>query len=146
MTYLADLTAMQRALLEQAVEAVYRARGITPITDLSALTGEDWPHVGDVYRYCADQSGPEWTTLTAEANFVVIDIHDLQDAPDAVKRAQYLNVLGYLWDLVRADRSEHKLLLVDEAWMLIDPRAPEALRFMKASRNAFATTAGASWS
>jgi hypothetical protein len=60
-----------------------------------------------------------------------IDIHDLQDAPDAVKRAQYLNVLGYLWDLVRADRSEHKLLLVDEAWMLMDPRAPEAVRFMK---------------
>jgi len=155
-TYLPDLTPMQRALLEQAVEAVYRARGITAQTDLAGLTARDWPHVGDVYRYCADQLGPEWATLTAllrtagegvladlwagpstvppthDANFVVIDIHDLQDAPDAVKRAQYLNILGYLWDVVRADRSEHKLLVVDEAWMLIDPRAPEALKFMKA--------------
>ncbi len=51
--------------------------------------------------------------------------------PDAVKRAQYLNVLGYLWDLIRADRAEKKILVVDEAWMLIDPQAPQALKFMK---------------
>ncbi|NMP23723.1 conjugal transfer protein TraC, partial [Sulfobacillus sp. DSM 109850] len=108
-----------------------------------------------VYAYCQAQTGPEWATLTAllrtagegvladlwagpstvppttDTDFVVLDIHDLQDAPENVRRAQYLNVLGYLWDLVRADRSERKLLVVDEAWMLIDPQAPEALKFMK---------------
>ncbi|MBX5466897.1 MAG: conjugal transfer protein TraC [Firmicutes bacterium] len=157
-TYAPDLTPMQRALLEQAVEAAYRARGIAldaPPEALARLGPEAWPHVGDVYAYCRGQSGTEWETLAAllrtagegvladlwagpstvpptrDANFVVIDIHDLQDAPDQVRRAQYLNVLGYLWDLVRADRSERKLLVVDEAWMLIDPRAPEALKFMK---------------
>jgi hypothetical protein len=157
-TYLPDITPLQRALLEQAVEAVYAAKGITldmAADHLAHLTASDWPHVGDVYAYCQQQTGEDWTVLTAllrtagegvladlwsgpstvpatqDAHFVVMDIHDLQDAPDQVKRAQYLNVLGYLWDLIRADRSEKKLLVVDEAWMLIDHQAPQALKFMK---------------
>ena len=157
-TYIPDLSPLQRALLEQAVEAVYADKGITlgmAPEALNRLTAAEWPHVGDVYAYGQQQSGSDWEILTAllrtagegvlrdlwsgpstvpptqDANFVVMDIHDLQDAPDAVKRAQYLNVLGYLWDLVRADRSERKLLVVDEAWMLIDPQAPQALKFMK---------------
>ncbi|AUW92636.1 hypothetical protein BXT84_00605 [Sulfobacillus thermotolerans] len=158
-TYLPQITPMQRALLEHAVEAVYRAKGVTTTDDpltWQSRTADQWPHVGDVYRYCQAQPGEDWEILTAllrtvgegvladlwagpstvpptqNADFVVLDIHDLQDAPDNVRRAQYLNILGYLWDLVRADRSERKLLVVDEAWMLIDPQAPEALRFMKA--------------
>ena len=158
-TYLPDLPPLQRARLEEAVEAVYADKGITlgmSPDQLSRLTPAEWPHVGEVYAYCQQQSGSDWKILTAllrtagegvlrdlwsgpstvpltqDAHFVVVDIHDLQDAPDAVKRAQYLNVLGYLWDLVRADRAEKKLLVVDEAWMLIDPQAPQALKFMKA--------------
>lgn len=154
-TYLPDLTPMQRALLEEAVEKGYAAKNITKGSDLSEVAPDAWPHLGDVYAYCQSQAGLEWTTLIAllrtagegvladlwagpstvpathDTDFVVLDIHDLQDAPDNVRRAQYLNVLGYLWDLVRADRSERKLLVVDEAWMLIDPQAPEALKFMK---------------
>ena len=56
---------------------------------------------------------------------------DLHDAPDNVKRAQYLNVLGYLWDLVRRDKAQRKLLIADEAWMLVDAQNPETLRFLK---------------
>jgi len=154
-TYLPDLSPMQRALLEEAVEKSYQSKGITGESDLSGVSATAWPHVGDVYRYCQAQRGPEWETLTAllrtagegvladlwagpstvpathDTDFVVLDIHDLQDAPENVRRAQYLNVMGYLWDLVRADRSERKLLVVDEAWMLIDAQAPEALKFMK---------------
>ncbi len=157
-TYLPDITPIQRALLEESVEASYRHHGImldAPPNTWIQRTPEEWPNLGDVYQYCRSQEGAEWDTLasllrtagegvladlwsgpstvppTQDANFVVMDIHDLQDAPDNVKRAQYLNVLGYLWDLVRADRSEHKLLVVDEAWMLIDAQAPEALKFMK---------------
>ena len=159
-TYIPDLSPLQRALLEEAVEHVYADKGITlgmSPGQLSRLTPAEWPHVGDVYAYSQHQNGTsaDWDILTAllrtagegvladlwsgpstvppthDAHFVVMDIHDLQDAPDAVKRAQYLNVLGYLWDLVRADRSERKLLVVDEAWMLIDPQAPQALKFMK---------------
>ena len=157
-TYLPDITPLQRARLDEALEAVYQAQGIALDSTgdvLARLTPEAWPHLGDVYAYCQQQTGEDWTIITAllrtagegvladlwsgpstvpptsAADFVVVDIHDLQDAPDAVKRAQYLNVLGYLWDLIRADRAEKKILVVDEAWMLIDPQAPQALKFMK---------------
>ncbi len=158
-TYLPDLTAMQRALLDQAVEEVYQAKDITLTTDPATVAAEGWPHMGDLHRACKAHAeaepATEWPTIAAllrnagegttaqlwagastvpdvqSADFVVLDIHDLQDAPENVKRAQFLNVLGYAWDLIRADRSEKKLLVVDEAWMLIDPKAPEALKFMK---------------
>jgi DNA helicase HerA-like ATPase len=61
----------------------------------------------------------------------VLDIHDLENAPDNVKRAQYANVLGYAWDLARRNRHERVILVVDEAWMLVDPQVPEALGFLR---------------
>ena len=160
-SYLESLTPLQRALLEQAVEVCYATKGITPDTSpeqLSALTPEDWPHVGDVYAYCQQQTGEDWTVLTAllrsagegmlsslwagpstapstqNADFVVLDIHDLQDMPDRIKRAQFVNVLGWITDAVlKTRRDEKKILIVDEAWMLIDPRNPQTLQFMKSS-------------
>ncbi len=159
-TYLPDLTAIQRAHLEQAVEEAYAAQGIaltsTP-EQIAAMAPERWPHLGTLYRICQGHAAEsdDWQTLAAllrtagegvlstlwagpgtvpatqAADFVVLDIHELTDAPDQVQRAQYVNVLGYAWDLVRADRSEKKMLVVDEAWMLISPDAPEALKFMK---------------
>ena len=160
-TYLPGLTAMQQALLDQAIEEAYAGAGIgiTLQTDPAAIPAEGWPHMGHVHaaakRHADDEPGTEWPTVAAllrgagegiqsglwagsstmpniqDASFVVLDIHDLQDAPENVRRAQYLNVLGYAWDLVRADRTRKKILIVDEAWMLIDPNAPEALKFMK---------------
>ncbi len=159
-TYLPSLTAIQAALLDQAAEECYSSRGIAMAASPADFTPEQWPHMGTLYTLCqghAAETGAnlEWATLTAllrnagegvtarlwagpstlpklaDTDFVVLDIHDLQDAPDRVRRAQFLNVLGYAWDLVRSDRNEHKLLIVDEAWMLIDAQAPEALKFMK---------------
>ncbi len=161
-TYLPDLTAMQRAMLEQALEESYQQAGMPLTMDpeaIAATPADTWPHVGTVYRICQDHAAADpdadWAVLAAllrtagegaladlwagpstvpsqlAADFVVLDIHDLDDAPDTVKRAQYVNVLGYAWDLIRADRGARKMLVVDEAWMLIDARAPEALKFMK---------------
>ncbi len=159
-TYLPDLIAIQRAHLEQAVEEAYAAQGIalgSPPEQIARIAPDQWPHLGTLYQQCQSHAieSDDWKTLTAllrtagkgvladlwagpstvpatqAANFVVLDIHDLADAPDHVKRAQYVNVLGYAWDLVRADRSAKKMLVVDEAWMLIAQDAPEALKFMK---------------
>lgn len=99
----------------------------------------------------AEPDQPEWKTLvallqepavgvlaglwagpqSARADFIVADLMDLKDAPDNVRRAQYLNVLGYLWDLIRRDKTERKILIADEAWMLIDSQNPDTLRFLK---------------
>jgi type IV secretory pathway VirB4 component len=158
-TYLPGLTPLQTALLDQGVEETYSKNGIGFDDDPASIPPEKWPHMGTLYQICQKHSDEEpqseWTTLAAllksagdgmlshlwagpstvpdvaGANFVCLDIYDLLNAAPNVRRAQFLNILGYAWDLVRADRKEKVILVVDEAWMLIDPQSPEALKFMK---------------
>ncbi len=151
--YLPGLTEMQKALLARAIRAVYDEAGIPLHADPATIAPDAWPHVGHLHAYAERQEGPEWQGLAAllkdaaigtdaglwagpsvampDADLVVLDIHDLDNAPENVQRAQYANVLGFAWDLIRRDRSERKMLVVDEAWMLVDPNVPQALGFLK---------------
>lgn len=159
-TYLPELTALQQALLAQAVQEIYADRGIHWTTAPRQVAAEEWPHLGDLYRVIqghaeTDPLNEDWAMLAAllrdagegiaapiwsgpstvpthvDADFVVLDIEDLSRAPLAIRRAQFHNVLGYAWDLIRADRSERKLLVVDEAWLLVDLKTPETLSFLR---------------
>jgi hypothetical protein len=159
--YLPDLTAGQRALLGRALRAVYAARDIQPETDPATIPPEGWPHVGDVYALCraeAQKAGAEaeWATLAAlleeaaigteadlwagpstlppealDHGFVVFDVHRLDRAPLAVQQAQYLNILSYAWSLAQRRPDQRTDLVVDEAWMLVNPKVPQALSFLK---------------
>ena len=73
------------------------------------------------------------TTVAAGSDFTVFDLRAIANASDNVKRAQYFNVLGYAWDLVRESRAVKRptLLVVDEAWMLADPQTPQAIGFLR---------------
>ncbi len=158
-TLMPGLSATAQALLAAAVRETYEAAGVALDVDPETVPNDRWPHIGDLYRVCqqhAAQDGQEdWHTLVAllqepaigtlgplwagpstvplsqDANFVVVDLMDLKDAPDNIKRAQYYNVLGYLWDLIRRDKTERKILVADEAWLLIDAQNPATLRFLK---------------
>ena len=153
------LTPMEQALLAGAVRETYEAASIPMAVDPTTIPNTEWPHIAHLYAVCqrhAETEGlSEWKTLVAllqeaavgalaplwagpstvrvdaTADFVVADLMDLQTAPHAVKRAQYFNVLGYFWNLIRRDKSERKILVADEAWMLIDPQNPDTLRFLK---------------
>jgi len=151
--YLPHLTPMQSAVLGRALRTTYEQAGIGLDADPAAVPNDRWPHIGHLYDTLKAQvdgdsqslaalleeaapgaDAPLWagpSTPTPDSDLVVIDIHDLENAPDATQRAQYANLLGFAWDLVRRDRTERVVLVVDEAWMLIDPRAPEALSFLK---------------
>lgn len=159
-TYLPELTALQQALLAQAVQEMYQAQGMTSETRPAHIVADQWPHMGHLYQVvsdhaAADSVSSDWAMLTAllrdagegiaaplwagpstaptevDADFVVLDIEDLARAPLPIRRAQFHNVLGYAWDLIRADRSERKLLVVDEAWLLVDAKTPETLAFLR---------------
>ncbi len=158
-TLMPGLSSIAHALLAAAVRETYEAHEISLDVDPQTLSPDQWPHMGHLYHICRDHAiqdpQPEWQTLTAllqepaigvlsplwagpstvptthDADFLVADLMDLKDAPEAVKRAQYLNVLGYLWDLIRQDKTQRKILVVDEAWMLIDKQNPDTLRFLK---------------
>lgn len=148
--YLPGLDDLERAELNDAVLAAYREYGVDWHTDPEEV--KTWPTVVDVYRH-VQQAGAKrlavllrdategtdsalWagqTTIPSAGEFTVLDIRDLTVASDTVRRAQYFNILGYAWDLVREGRATGKrtVLVVDEAWLLADPQTPQAIGFLR---------------
>lgn len=154
--YLRDLTDTEKAALEDALVEVYKAAGITWDTDPKDIPNDKWPTVKGLYEYCVKKTeeNPEtytrlavllkraaegadsylWagaTAVEADSDFIVFDVHDLQNAEDQVKRAQYFNVLSFAWNILERDRRERTVLVVDEAWMLVDPQTPQAIAFLR---------------
>ncbi len=149
--YLPSLDDLERAQLEDALVAVYREAGVDWHTDPASVT--TWPTTADLYRHAREHCSERlavllraaaegadsamWagqsTVTTADADFVVLDVHDLSESSDKVKRAQYFNALGFAWDAVRQGRAEGRktVLVVDEAWLLADPQTPQALSFLR---------------
>lgn len=148
--YLPGLDDLERAVLDDALLSAYRAYGVEWQTDPATVT--KWPTVVDVFRE-VQQRGAErlavllrgaaegadsalWagqTTLPPASDFTVLDIRDLTDASDNVRRTQYFNVLAHAWDLVREGRATGRrtVLVVDEAWLLADPQTPQAIGFLR---------------
>lgn len=149
--YLPCLEDLERAVLEKATVAAYRAAGVDWATDPAGV--QTWPTVADVYHQLQQRDDAKrlvvllesaaegadsalWagqsTVQVGHADFVVLDIHRLQRAAPNVRRAQYFNVLSLAWDLVREGRATGKytVLVVDEAWVMIDPAAPQALQHL----------------
>ncbi len=148
--YLPSLEPLEEAVLEKAVVAAYRDRDIDWTTDPGTVA--DWPTISDVRRQ-VQAAGQErlaillesasegadsalWegqsTIAVGQDDFVVFDLQRLKDASANVRKAQYFNVLGWAWDLVREGRALGKrtLLVVDEAWLLVDPSTPQAIQFL----------------
>lgn len=155
--YLRDLTRLQQGLLEYALEETYKAKGITWSTDPNTLANHEWPTIVDLYEFIETQakkeSDPEWrelatllrsaargadqalwageTTIEAHSDFVVLDIHQLLEADEGIRRAQFFNVLTWAWNKIAEDRTQKVLLAVDEAYLLVDPETPQALQFLR---------------
>jgi hypothetical protein len=157
--YLPDMKDEEKAALENALIATYDRKGIkfgsTP-EQIRALKPADYPTMKDLVRYVNEQvkTHPElyqrlsillqrttlgadaalWdgpSTVEANADLVVLDIHELQNADSSTRAAQFFNVLTYVWNLIEADRQERIILVVDEAWMLVDRKTPQALEFLR---------------
>jgi type IV secretory pathway VirB4 component len=73
------------------------------------------------------------TEITADNQFTVIDINSLVDSDDSVKRAQYYNVLSWIWHQITIDRKSgiKTLLFIDEAHLLYDPNVPQTIMYLK---------------
>jgi type IV secretory pathway VirB4 component len=71
------------------------------------------------------------TTIEAKNDFIVLDTHDLQEADEQIKTTQYFNILTWAWNQLSKNREERVLLIVDEAYLLVDPEVPQALQFLR---------------
>jgi type IV secretory pathway VirB4 component len=157
--YLQDLNDTEKACLENALIATYERKGITFASaseQIRGLAPEDYPTMKDLSRYVNEQAKkkPElyerlailiqratlgadaalWdgpSTVDSSADLTVLDIHDLQNADPATRAAQFFNVLTFVWNMIETDAQERIILVVDEAWMLIDKKTPQALEFLR---------------
>ncbi|PAD71347.1 VirB4 family type IV secretion system protein [Paenibacillus campinasensis] len=157
--YIKELTKIQQGLLEIALEEVYKKYGITWDTDPQTIPNENWPTVIDLQAYCEEQSenaikhvdawselalllrpaakGADkalWaghTTIDPKSNFICLDINQLLDADDEIRKAQYFNILSWSWDQISRDRTEKVILASDETYLLVDPDTPQPLQFLR---------------
>lgn len=71
------------------------------------------------------------TNVDVKSDFICIDTHDMQKADEKIQRSQYFNILTWAWEKVAENRQEKILLIFDEAYLIVDPKVPEALMYMR---------------
>ena len=156
-----ELTSIQIALLEETLEELYNSFNIYWNTDISGFKNIDFPIMYDLYELINKKTktgydngkkqdyeilqslirtiavGADsalfngYTSIQTKTNFICLDTHNLQDASERVKKAQYFNILTYCWELMSKDREEKTMLVCDEAYLLIDPQVPQTLVFLR---------------
>ena len=156
-----ELTSIQIALLEETLEELYNSFNIYWNTDISNFKNIDFPIMYDLYELINKKTktvydngkkqdyeilqslirtiavGADsalfngYTSIQTKTNFICLDTHNLQDASERVKKAQYFNILTYCWEVMSKDREEKTMLVCDEAYLLIDPQVPQSLVFLR---------------
>lgn len=155
--YIEDLTDREMAYLEIILEKMYEDKQIFWHTDPSTIPNEQWPIMKDAYKTALKLYEDEkeqiykeiavllrssaigadeylWgghTSLTSTSDFIVLDIHNLLEADSRILRAQFYNVLGWAWNEASRNRSEKVLLGTDETYLLVDPKHPQPLQFLR---------------
>lgn len=74
-------------------------------------------------------NGP--TNVDVNSDFICIDTHDLQSGDEKIQRSQYFNIMTWIWDKVAQNRQEKILVIFDEAYLVVDPKVPEALIYLR---------------
>ncbi len=149
------------AILKDALIQVYADFNIDFKTDVSDFKPEDFPIMEDLFNKIVDISrnienekvkgiyddlilllkdiamGGDsliWNTKTnlkANSDIICLDTNDLQDSSESVKRTQYFNMLTWAWDIASRNRDEKYLIIIDEAYLMIDPNVPQSLLFLR---------------
>lgn len=152
-TLLRGTTPEERAVLDRAILAAYEAKGITSdprtharpaplLGDVVGLLGESSvekslairlrPFVSGSHRGLFDRA----TTVRAEGHLVVFSLRDVPDDPKEIRAACTLIALDAIWRQVRSGPRKPRIVVVDEAWLLLgeDSAARFLARLAKAAR------------
>jgi hypothetical protein len=157
--YRRELTEMHRAILEGILIELYAEFGITWDTDVENFKNDQYPTMTDLHKliYKKSKNAVEhknifddltlllnsaangadkalWnghSTISADSGFICLDTKSITNLSGNILSAQYFNVLSWCWEQISRDRSERVLLVADEAWMMIDPKCPQSLEFLR---------------
>lgn len=146
------LSAVEAALLEEAVKEEYRARGVTedPASLYQGGLKKPMPTLSDVQRRLSSMRGAErladgmkpllaggsvgmfdgqTTVHLADAPFICFDLRDL--GGDFSRFVAVCAVLSWLWQAFaqKGGKETPKCVAVDEAWMFL--RHPDAAKYLE---------------
>ncbi|MBP3923197.1 MAG: DUF87 domain-containing protein [Ruminiclostridium sp.] len=158
--YLPELSQIQKALLNKALIDMYNKFNIDWNTKIEYLNNEDFPVMTDLYntlkesRLTADKGviddydklivllqnvaeGADkflWngkTTIKNDAQLIVFDTQNMRIMSDNMKQTQYFNLLSWCWQQMAMDRDEKVMIVCDEAWLLINPKVPQSMEYLR---------------
>jgi len=127
----AHLTRLERADIEEAIQAVYRcgtAPSLSVLREYLSQRPEDHlRRLGKILApWCGDtpfgQLVDRPTSLRLESSIVSFDLKGLETYPDLQSVCLYL-VTEFVWGEVQRDRSAMKILVLDECWKLLENEA-----------------------
>ena len=144
-----EMTEEEKAILEDKIIECYKQKGITEDNkslfkdDCSSnilkkqkfKTAEDMPLLEDLYKLLkADKKMKKYATIlnpyikgrlsylnkltnvNIENSLVVVDIHELNESD--LPMIMFI-IMDYFWDRIRENRTEKKILYLDEVWKMI---------------------------
>ena len=156
-----ELNSIELATLEEVLEELYKRFKITWETDITEIPNNKFPIMTDLYNLLVEKIkvvkdedkqkvfdklrslirgitlGAEknlfngYTSINDNARVVCFDTFNLQNASERIKKAQYFNILAYCWEIVSRDKEETTMLVCDEAYLLIDPKVPQTMIFLR---------------
>ncbi|HBO16628.1 MAG: Type IV secretory pathway VirB4 component-like protein [Candidatus Moranbacteria bacterium GW2011_GWE2_35_2-] len=132
---LKDITPEEDSILERGIHETYAIRDITPQSDFSILTPDDFPVLSDLYEVLRNMEGAESlvmrmekytiglfsgflnkpTNIKIDSQLVVFNIRDLEEELRPI--AMYI-VLHFIWNEMRSNLKK-RLVVVDEAWIMM---------------------------
>lgn len=134
-----------RAALDRAALAAYQHAGITPDPRTWSAQAPDLAAVVALLKDDADPAGPAlasrlepFTTGSHAGLFGAptshrldthLTVYSLTDLPDALKTAAMLLVLSEVWRQASAGDGRRRMVLVDEAWLLMKDRVAAQFLF-----------------
>lgn len=141
----------EKALLLRAIEDCYRDKGLyirkpgEPKRNLKLP--EEFPTLKDLdeklkdneemqeFRLVLDKyvNGVYASMFDGQTNWSLdseINVLDIYELEDAVKKPMMALLLNELWEEIKKDRSEKKILWVDELGLIADERNPQTMQFV----------------
>lgn len=146
---LGEMTAEQEALLDRALVATYKAKGITPDP---ATQAKEPPLMEDLYKALIGMELPAASDLAARLEKYVmgsfrgifdqqsnIDIRNqltvfsIRDIEDELRPVAMFLILDFIWTRIRKERKK-RIMIVDEAWYFMQHQDTAAFLHSMAKR------------
>jgi hypothetical protein len=71
------------------------------------------------------------TDINTNSRCICLDTQSLQNNSDTVRSTQYFNLLSWIWEELTRNRNEKILIFCDEAYVMVDPKVPQSLKFLR---------------